>query len=243
MEVSIPAGQREYLRGSTPRAFTLPDRPAAMLQRSPRRARLLVVPAVLLLALAACGDDDDSADDTDVTAAVTEPAGTEPVDTETTDTATTDTESSDTASDGTASGETYEADEYVDALVDEIGGDAESATCVGEAFVNAVGVERLEASGVTPEDFATSGSPAELGLEIDQANAASMQCDLEACPSLIDLFAEAADAPDDDVDCFRESITDSLVAELLVVQFVGGQPSQELLDAQTAMQACIAEGE
>ncbi len=96
---------------------------------------------------------------------------------------------------------------------------------------------------MTPEDFATAGSPADLGLEIDQANAASMQSALEACPSLIDLFAEAADAPDDEVDCFRESITDAMVAELLVVQFIGGQPSQELLDAQTAVQACIAEGD
>ena len=209
-----------------------------MHQRSPRRARLLAVPAVLLLALAACGDDDDSADDdTDVTAAATDPAseatGTAPV-----DTATTGTESS-----GTASGETYEADEYVDALVDEIGGDEDSARCVGEAVVDAVGVESLEASGVTPEDFASAGSPANFGLEIDQANAASMQSALEACPGLIDLFADAADAPEDEADCFRESITDAMFAELLVVQFIGEQPSQELIDAQTAVQACVAEGD
>ena len=163
--------------------------------RSPRRSRLLAAPAALLLILAACGDDDD--DDTADTAAadVTEPAGTETAVTEPAGTEPAGTEPADTASSGTASGETYGADEYVDALADEIGGDEDSARCVGEAFVNAVGVERLEASGVPPEDFATSGSPADVGLEIDPANAASMQSDLEACPSLIDLFAEAADAP------------------------------------------------
>ncbi len=163
--------------------------------RSPRRSRLLAAPVALLLILAACGDDDD--DDTADTAAadVTEPAGTEPAVTEPAGTEPAGTEPADTASSGTASGETYGADEYVDALADEIGGDEDSARCVGEAFVNAVGVERLEASGVPPEDFATSGSPADVGLEIDPANAASMQSDLEACPSLIDLFAEAADPP------------------------------------------------
>ncbi len=95
MEVSIPAGRREYLHGehSPVRSPCEPDRPAAMHQRSPRRARLLAVPAVLLLALAACGDDDDSADDdTDVTAAVTDPASApRPVDTAPADTATTGT--------------------------------------------------------------------------------------------------------------------------------------------------------
>ena len=87
----------------------------------------------------------------------------------------------------------------------------------------------------------TSGSPADVGLEIDPANAASMQSDLEACPSLIDLFAEAADASDEMVECVRDNVTDSQIAELFVIQFVGGTPSQELLDAQSATQACSEE--
>ena len=195
----------------------------------------------MLLILAACGDDDDDDTADTAAAAVTEPAGTETAVTEPAGTEPGGTEQADTASSGTASGETYGADEYVDALADEIGGDEDSARCVGEAFVDAVGVERLEASGVPPEDLATSGSPADVGLEIDPANAASMQSDLEACPSLIDLFAEAADLPDEQVDCIRENVTDSQIAELFVIQLVGGTPSQELIDAQSATQACSEE--
>lgn len=204
--------------------------------RSPRRSRLLAAPAALLLLIAACGDDDD--DDTADTAAadVTEPAGTEPAGTEPTG-----TEPADTASSGTASGETYEADEYVDAMVEEIGGDEESASCVAQAMVDAVGTDRLEASGATPEEFASTGSLEDLDLAIDPSAAPTLQSDLEACPSLIDLFAEAADASDVQVDCLRENVSEAQVAELLVIQFVGGTPSQELLDAQAATQACAEE--
>ena len=206
-----------------------------MLQRSPRRLRMLAVPAALLLALAACGGDDDDddttgGDDTEVTADTT-------ADTTAGDT----TEPAATTGGTGASGETFEADEYVDALVEDIGGDEENATCVAEALVDAIGTERLEASGVTPEEFVAISSLDEVGLQLDESAAPALQAELEACPSLVDLFGEAADASDEQVECVRDNLSQAQIAELFAVQFTGGTPSQELIDAQAAVQACIGE--
>jgi hypothetical protein len=202
---------------------------------------MLAVPAALLLALAACGDDDDDptgGDDTEET-----------IDAGATD-ATTDDASDDTASDDTASddgdddsGETYEADDYVDALVDDIGGDDEGAECVARALVDAIGTDRLEASGITPEDFVATGDLNEIDLGLDASAAPALQADLEACPSLVDLFGEAADASDEEIACVGDNMSQAQIAELFAVQFTGGTPSQELIDAQAATQACMdAEG-
>jgi hypothetical protein len=212
-----------------------------MLKRSPRRVRLLAVPAALLLALAACGDDDDDDDTTggDDTEATIETVVTTD-DGDETD-ATTEDASDDTSDDDAESGETYDADEYVDALVDDIGGDEEGAECVAQSLVDAIGTDRLEASGVTPEDFVASGSLDEIGLGLEESDAPSLQADLEACPSLVDLFGEAADASDEEIACVGDNMSQAQIAELFAVQFTGGTPSQELIDAQAATQACMGD--
>ena len=68
-----------------------------------------------------------------------------------------------------------------------------------------------------------------------------MQADLEACPSLVELFAEAADATDEEVDCVGENLSQEQIAELFVVQFTGGH-RPGAVDAQGATQACMDEG-
>jgi hypothetical protein len=125
--------------------------------------------------------------------------------------------------------------------VGEIGGDEEGSECVARAVIEAIGTERLEASGVSPDDLAATSDLAEVDLGVDPANAPALQADLEACPDLIALFGEAADFSDDDFECVREHMTHAQVAELLVVQFTGGEVSQDLVDVQTAIQACQEE--
>ncbi len=111
------------------------------------------------------------------------------------------------------------------------------AECVAQALVDAIGAERLEASGVTPEDFVATGSLEEIDLGLDPSAAPAMQADLEACPSLVELFGEAADASDEEIACVSENLSQEQIAELFAVQFTGGTPSQELIDAQGATQA------
>ena len=204
-----------------------------MSQRSPRRSSLLAAPAALLLVLAACGDDDTTGDDdTEITTAATEPTDTEPA----------RTEAAGTEPAGTAApGATYEVDDYVGALVEEIGGDDEGSECVARAVIEAIGTERLEASGVAPDELARAGDLADVDLRVDAANAPALQADLEACPDLVELFGQAADVSEEEIECVRENVTQAQLAELLVVQFTGGTPSQELLDAQAATQACSQE--
>lgn len=210
-----------------------------------RVASGVAIIATLALGFAACGGDDD---DTDSTTTPTESEATTPGTTDVTET-TDDTDVTDVTDDtdesaptGTGDSDTYEADAYIEAVVEEIGlDDTETATCVAEAVVDAIGVERIEASGVAPEDFASAPSLGEVDLAIEEANASSMQDDLEACGDLVEMFVGGDELSDLQQECADEHLTTPLVAELFVAQFIGIAPSDEATAATEALQECAAE--
>ena len=141
-----------------------------------------------------------------------------------------------------ASGDTYEADEYVDALVEEIGGDEEARSASPRRWSTPSASNALEASGVTPEDFVATGSPRRDRpgpRPIGRTGAAGRP--------------RGMPEPDRSVRRGRRRLRrgdrvrereppEAQIAELFVVQFMGGTPSQDLIDAQTATQACMDRG-
>ncbi|HEX2576688.1 MAG TPA: hypothetical protein VHK88_10100 [Aquihabitans sp.] len=149
--------------------------------------RLLTAAALALLltaGLGACGGDDDDAAPTTTEAASTTAAdageGTSEEDTEDGDTTTTASEEDGDETSTTEGGGSGSADRqaYVDALTAALTSDGEGLfepaqmACLGEAFVDTIGVEELQAADISPEQFAEQdGESLEpLGLTEDDAN-------------------------------------------------------------------------
>src|SRR6187431_292284 len=112
-----------------------------------RSRRRLVAPAVacavLTLASAACSDDDDGTDGTTSDEAVATTAG---------------ERSAETAADE-ATVATFEERDYVTQAADALDlGDAATSECLAQALVDAIGMDRIEDRGVSPEELTGSGS-------------------------------------------------------------------------------------
>jgi hypothetical protein len=196
--------------------------------------------------VAACGDDDDAATttteaDTDVTSASTETS------TASDDTATDETESDETidttdGSDastpggGSASGD--EAD-YVAALrANIILDDEEMATCLAQAVVDQVGFDRIQQSGMSPDEFANSGGQLEEEAALTPDQADELATAFEGCGDLADAFITAESAPEAQKECEREVLTNELAAALLANQLTGAEDSEEVAAASDQASEC-----
>ncbi len=217
------------------------------MKRSPR-SRLLAGSIALLAVtsfVAACGDDDDTAattttassDDT-VTDTVTGTATDETLTDETLDT--TDGTEGSTPGDGSASGD---ESEYVDALRQNISlEDDDIATCLSQAIVDEIGFDRIEDSGLSPDDFANSGgqlSEEEPALTPEQAPA--LQAAFLECGDLADAFITAESVPQEQKDCERKAITDEVTAALLANQLTTAEDSEEVAAAVEQATSCSAD--
>lgn len=222
-----------------------------MRTRTPRsrRAHRAAVIAVAGLALVACGGDDDETDDTssDGTTAevVTTPDDSEPAATiagTVTDPTATDesvTVPDDSGSDG---GEEYGEEDYVTAAADQLNlGDDDVDQCVAQAMVGAIGIEDLQATGIPPEEL-VGQSMADAGLSMSEGELDLLADVVAGCGDLVELFAASDEGNDAQDDCLRELVSNELFAEAIVTELAGVEPSEELLVAQSAVQACADEG-
>jgi hypothetical protein len=145
--------------------------------------------------------------------------------------------------DGGGGGLTAEEQAYVDAMVaaadeDEdgesdlldIAGEDETR-CFASEWITIIGVDRLEAAGIDPEEFAGDDvSFEELGLERDEADElidAFGSCDIDLRDAMIDSMV--ADAGDSDVmrGCLEAGLTDESVRALMVAAFTEGEDALE----------------
>jgi len=211
------------------------------MKRSPRSRLLAGSIAVLAVTsfVAACGDDDDAASTTTTGSERTAATVTE-------ETATDETASEDTASDETLTSETTgdsatgDESDYVAALRDNINlEDDEMATCLSQAVVDEIGFDRIEESGLSPEEFASSGgqlSADEPVLTPEQAPA--LQAAFTECGELADAFITSESVPEAQKDCERAAITDEIAAALLANQLTTAENSEEVAAAVEQASKC-----
>lgn len=195
--------------------------------------RLLTLLAVLGLLLSACGDDDSSTGDdaADVEADADDPGVDPPAD---------DEDDAASASD----------EDYVQALAsdlkegDSFPGTDEQIDCLASGFVDSLGgAEELRAADISPDELATSGSPQELGLEIDPEEVAGQLVDtFETCDyDLVDLLIESfgGQAPEGFEDCVREEVTNDELAEVFAKALADPDDPEAAGDISERLQRCL----
>lgn len=212
---------------------------------SPRtlRAPLIAALAALSLTAAACGDDDEST--TDSTAADTTAPTETSTDAAPTTSATTDSAAASTSPEGTATDETAAAgpadrDAFVEAGMASIGAMAgEGGECLVDGVVDSVGVDMLNETGLSPEEFWASPTPlAESGLTTESPEIEQMAEAIGACDGLLGAFAAAAGAEptDEEVACMEDAGAQELVGQVLAYNLIGAETT-ELDEAGDAMSA------
>jgi hypothetical protein len=168
----------------------------------------LVLGGAILLGAAGCGDDDDddAVDSSD----------------------TTEERSEDDASD--------DADDYADAIAEgllqaDLGLDATSASCLGEAMVDAVGVEAFRDADITTTKVAAANSLSDVGIEIPADTATKVSDALGTCDAVpgirtavVDTFVQelGTPLPPDAVTCIEQAFTDDAVTQASTAALVDG---------------------
>lgn len=186
---------------------------------------LLGLLAVPVLLAGACGGDDDASTSSDSSTTSTEPDPDEGTDT------------------SIADGSEFDPADYLAAMADYLratsGDDTqlnENAACVAAALIEAVGVERLDAEGITAEQFAAADSIRDLGIEIGDADVDRLGEALDACIDYRQVMI--ATAPDGYA-CLVDNLDRQAVAHSFAVEFATGYPSEfTRLMFETAEPAC-----
>lgn len=128
------------------------------------------------------------------------------------------------------------AQPYVDAVVRSgvaSGFTQEQAACIAPRWVATMGVDRVEAAGLAPEDLAAADSDiAAIGLDDDEAGHlydALGDCDVD----LVDVFARelvGADATEAQLECVSDQIDDDVVRDAMVAGIVGDEAEAQSTD-------------
>lgn len=188
-----------------------------------RRATALVLAAALAAGVGAgCSDDDDSSSTSSTTtAAVSDGDGT----------------AEETPSPTTEPVELPELTEaeqrYADAVIERAGTErpmlpGADNRCLAVVWVDVIGGERLEASGLSPEEFAAQGPP---GLGLDRATAEEMVDAMGQCGAGAEQFYDEWSAvvglqTGSDraaLACVQEAVSVDDFREALISTFVGGE--------------------
>lgn len=100
-----------------------------------------------------------------------------------------------------------------DQLAEDASGDgfdltSDESGCVGEAFVDTVGADKLDELGVTADDVSTLDDIDETELGIDDAQSAALIFDCLSFDTMVGVLAEGAG--DDAVDCLKDVGEDNI---------------------------------
>jgi hypothetical protein len=140
-----------------------------------------------------------------------------------------------------------EGQEFVDAIAassEESTLNGEESECFARAFVDAVGVDQLQAA-TTPQEIRDNPdtSPADLGITLDENQGDSLWDHLNGCMDVRAEFLEtiAADdeLPEEAVDCLESEMDNDLLKRLMVTAFGEGvdalQEDAELTEELVAL--------
>jgi hypothetical protein len=204
-----------------------------------RLATCSIVAVAAATLLAACGDDDDAATTTEgaatteATTATSEPASTASSED------TSGTSEASTPGGGSASDN---KDDYASALVANIGlDDEEIATCIATAVVDEIGFDRIQGTGLSPDEFANGESLDEMGLTMDPEQADHLKAAFVDCGDIAEAFIAAESGSEEQKACERGLLTNDIAAEVLANQLTGAENSTELDSTLEKVQACASE--
>jgi len=142
--------------------------------------------------------------------------------------------------DGGGGGELSSADqEFVDAAMQQYDPEdteltEDQARCVAESLVGAVGSERLEDLGISPESFGDDDNPFPEGLDQDEAE--DVVEGINSCIDMASLFVESmsenGQLSDEAVACLADAFDQATIDEIFVTMLTEGedalQENQEL---------------
>jgi hypothetical protein len=117
----------------------------------------------------------------------------------------------------------------------------EQADCVGDGFVEEIGVEQLQEYGIITEDLEATDKPIEATMTGDDADGAGKV--LVGCVDAPQLFKDAI-LRDADLSPEVESCIDDALTEELLTKFFSATFSEDraaAAEATTPLQECLAE--
>ena len=143
---------------------------------------------------------------------------------------------------------------YVDALVQSVDVTGElvpkgKATCIGQSFIDVIGFDAINASGLTPKEFARrSGAeyPKSLGIDEEKANELYDQfeaCDIDLRANIITSYTSVGSPIDADTKaCIEANLTDKGVRTSFVNSFLGNDDAPDpIAKANACLRAAIIE--
>jgi hypothetical protein len=161
--------------------------------------------------------------------------------------------SDDDGGDGASAEVSAEAQPYVDAMKVSMANSQDESDpfnlsegqidCMAPRMINAVGVDRLEEAGVTPEDIENDTDSmdfSDLDLSEDDGNAiydAFGACDINLRDVMMESFA-SEDVPAEAQECIEGVLTDDNLRTFIVSMMVNGEDGME---SDPAMEGFMSE--
>jgi hypothetical protein len=136
---------------------------------------------------------------------------------------------------------------YVDALMTQPTEDMsqDQAACIAGHWVEAIGVEVIEAGGVTPESI-RDGSASINDIPADRATAEKVVAAYEACEfDLTDLvisgFASMAQDDPAKLACLESAVTDEVAREYMILAVMASatEGNPDLVEIQRVIEPCV----
>ena len=78
--------------------------------------------------------------------------------------------------------------------------DAEMSECLAQALVDGIGMDRIEASGLSPEEF-TASPLGDTDVALDADEASDVQESMTDCGDLVDVYLDTLDITEAEADC------------------------------------------
>jgi hypothetical protein len=139
-----------------------------------------------------------------------------------------------------------EAKPYVEALEksmkeDDSGGMTLSdsqASCLAPKFVNTIGVDTLEAKGITPEDMGSDSDTDLSEMDLSEAQGGQLYdafgaCKIDVKELFISGMGSDSEMSADDKKCLEDNFDDALLKQVMVASLIKGedalQSDQELM--------------
>lgn len=128
--------------------------------------------------------------------------------------------------------------EFADGASEELPAPPETARCVGDALIDAIGYEEIAATGVTAQELIDTPTIEELGL--DAGDPEPLAEAVGQCEGLFAAIAAGQGVTDEQLACAEQYATDEVMGQVFASEFTGTEPPPEALQAQADIQACLA---
>lgn len=124
-----------------------------------------------------------------------------------------------------------EGQEYVEALMaasrDPVATD-QDLECYARSLVDAVGVDKLQRAGVTPEDMSVpDASLSDFGISFDNGQVDAFWAGLNQCMNVrafvLRSLAADGELSDDEVDCLDDTMSDDLIKRFITGAIAEGE--------------------